>query len=747
MQETPRLIEAASAAAETKIRQVVPPDEETLIQVSADLTEAGTFGVCWLVVTPKRVALVPESGPDGAVSVPLENLTRAATEPLVGGGCLELERQGESPLRLTYTGTQAVKFSEVARGIEQLRQQQPLSIKAQLERTRCARCGRLLPEKDGPCPACVRRWSVLGRVAGYLRPYKLRAAALAAASLITTSAQLLPPLITARIIDEVFEPGEGAGRSMEERLHLLGLLVLALVGVRVWSWLGELTHGWMVTWLSARVTADIRHQLYQRLEMLSLQFYDKRQAGGLISRVTYDAGMLQQFLVDGLPYLAINALLILGIIAFLFSLSWKVTLFILIPVPLTLTWSVLFWRRMWGIFHRFGHTWSALSARLSEALNGIRVVKAFTQERREVAAFEQRNDDLAAIARKTARNWFALSTTMGLTTGLGILIVWYFGSLEVLGQRLTLGKLTAIYQYMWLVYGPLEWFAQVNSWMTRASAGAERIFEVIDTPAEAYEDPDAVSLPAIRGEIRFDRVTFGYDKSKPVLRDLELAIKPGEMIGLVGRSGVGKTTTVNLVARFYDVDQGSLQIDGVDVRRIRLGDLRRQVGIVSQDPVLFSGSIAENIGYGKPGVGLAEIMAAARVANAHQFILAKPDGYDTQVGERGAGLSGGERQRLAIARAILHDPRVLILDEATSSVDVQTEKAIQEAIAHLTRGRTTLAIAHRLSTLRHADRLVLLDEGKIVETGTHEELLARKGRFHDLVQLQQEVAQIIAVQE
>ena len=296
-----------------------------------------------------------------------------------------------------------------------------------------------------------------------------------------------------------------------------------------------------------------------------------------------------------------------------------------------------------------------------------------------------------------------------------MLIVWLFGGLEVIRDDLTLGTLLAFYAYMWLIYGPLEWFGEVNSWMTRAFAGAERIFEVIDTPAEAYNDPNAIPMPNIEGRVSFRQVTFGYDKSEPVLHGINLEVPRGEMIGLVGRSGVGKTTTVNLICRFYAVDHGAIEIDGVDHRKIRLEDLHRQIGIVPQEPFLFSGTIAENISYGNPGATFEEIMEAGITTNAHNFIIAKPDGYDTQVGERGGNLSGGEKQRIAIARAILHNPKILILDEATSSVDVETEKQIQEAIARLTKGRSTFAIANRLSTLRNADRLVVFESGRVVE--------------------------------
>ena len=335
--------------------------------------------------------------------------------------------------------------------------------------------------------------------------------------------------------------------------------------------------------------------------------------------------------------------------------------------------------------------------------------------------------------------------TISFLTAMGVLLAWLFGGREVLLGSLTLGTLMAFYAYMTLLYSPLEWFGQVNSWMSRAFAGAERIFEVIDTRPERYDDPNATPMPEMQGNIRFTNATFGYDKSKPVLNGLNFEIKAGEMVGLVGKSGAGKTTIINLIARFYEVDEGTIEIDGVDLREIRLEDLRRQIGIVLQEPVLFSDTIAENIAYGKPGATMEEIMAAARTANAHNFIVAKPDGYNSILGEKGINLSGGERQRVSIARAILHNPRILILDEATSSVDVETEVKIQEALEKLVEGRTTIAIAHRLSTLRNADRLIVIEDGRTMEMGTPAELTARRGPFHDLVQLQREASAIIAV--
>ncbi len=332
---------------------------------------------------------------------------------------------------------------------------------------------------------------------------------------------------------------------------------------------------------------------------------------------------------------------------------------------------------------------------------------------------------------------------MTFFTGLGTLINWAVGGYMVYTHQMNFGDFWMINAYLGLVYGPLQWFAMINNWFSRAMAGAERIFEVMDTEREAY---DAAHEPhSISGEVTFDNVRFGYDKSNPVLKGINFTASPGEMIGLVGKSGAGKSTTINLICRFYEPDAGSIRIDGKDYREIGLQDMRRQIGIVLQEPFLFNGTIAENIAYGKPGASFEEIVEAAKAANAHNFILSKPDGYDTMVGERGAKLSGGERQRISIARAILHNPRILILDEATSSVDVETEKQIQEAIARLISGRTTFAIAHRLSTLRNASRLIVLEKGEIAEMGTHAELMEKKGVFCNLVETQSAVSQIIGI--
>lgn len=710
-------------------------DSPDLIRLDVDFGADGNFGHRVLSVTAKSVCIL-EAGGATSLQIPIEDIKSARNEPLVGGGQLEIVlKTGEIVPIVSYSLTVSAKFSEAARGIEQLAKGEPLNIKQKHERLRCAKCNRLLPEKDGICPACVNRGKTMMRIAQFLRPYRRQAIYLALLSFATTLLNLAPPYVQGSLIDGVL--------TKHRNIGVLWTLMGLWLGVLVVGAFLQIVTGRVIAFLGGHIAADLRSAVYRSIEFLQLTFFDKKQVGAIASRVTHDTDRVWGFLVEGVPYLLLNGLLVLGIIGCLFATNALLATCILLPIPITVGIGVYFWKPMSQMFHRVGQKWARFHMHLNESLSGIRVVKAFAKEDLEYGKFGVRNNELRDAGIHADARWYTIFGAMTFFTGLGSLINWTVGGYLVYSQRLTLGDFWKVNAYLGLVYGPLQWFAAVNNWFSRAMAGAERIFEIMDTESENYGD--AEKRMQIKGEVSFDAVRFGYDKSNPVLKGLTFTAAPGEMIGLVGKSGAGKSTTINLIARFYEPDAGTIRIDGVDYRDISLQDLRHQIGIVLQEPFLFNGTVADNISYGKPGASFEDVVIAAKAANAHNFILGKADGYDTMVGERGAKLSGGERQRVSIARAILHNPRILILDEATSSVDVETEKQIQEAIGRLISGRTTFAIAHRLSTLRNASRLVVLEKGEIAEIGTHAELMEKQGVFYKLVQTQTAINEIVGV--
>lgn len=712
---------------------------------SADMLPDGTFGQEWLIVTEERL-LVYTAGPSGPVprmALLLSEIDSPKAESMIGSSILEVGHDGKTIEVVRYTNSRSRRFGAIIKALGKWIKGDETEIE-EPEAEECPRCGLPLPKGSKVCPACGSKRKTLVRLFAYLLPYWPVAVVLSLISCVSTALSLVPPYLQKPLINQVFM--QAGGMAFADRRRLLILLVAVLVGsFLVRSGMG-IFQGWMHAWLGNHISHDIRTELYQHLHLLSLRYYDQRKIGTVISRVNQDTGGLQHFLIGGAQDLAINFLLFVGIGGMLFWMNWKLALLVIVPAPLVGLLSVSFFKLIRKYMGRFFHRWGKLNALMNESLSGVRVVKAFAQEMREVERFDTKSEDLAAAGIKAERAWVLLFSGISLLMMSGTFLVWFFGGLDVLNSKMDLGTLMAYLAYVGMFYRPIQSMSMLINWSSRALTAAERIFEVLNAQPDVKEDPEAVPMPEMTGKVEFRDVTFGYAESSPVLKHFSLEVPPGEMIGLVGHSGAGKTTTINLLCRFYDVDQGEICIDGVPIRKIRLQDLRSQIGIVLQNTLLFSGTIAENISYAKPTATREEIIRAAKIANAHDFILRKPDGYETVVGERGQGLSAGELQRVAIARAVLHNPKILILDEATSQVDVETERNIQEAISRLVEGRTTFAIAHRLSTLKDADRLVVLKQGEIAQIGSHAELLAQDGEFKRLVTMYQEVSRVRAVE-
>ena len=574
-------------------------------------------------------------------------------------------------------------------------------------------------------------WTLL-RLWRFARPYQWQLLAGFLLTLASTAATLVPPYLTMPLMDDILIPFQN-GKAIEQGvvlLYLAGLFGSALVA---WSL------GWAKTYIlalvSERIGADLRTNTYEHLLGLSLEYFGGRRTGDLMARIGSETDRINVFLSLHLLDFATDVLMIVMTALILFSINPWLALVTLVPLPF-IAWLIHLVRdRLRTGFEKIDRVWAEVTNVLADTIPGIRVVKAFAQEDREAKRFRDANRYNLAVNDKLNRTWSLFSPTVTLLTEVGLLVVWAFGIWQVSQNAITVGVLTAFLAYISRFYTRLDSMSRIVSVTQKAAAGAKRIFDILDHVSSVPEPANPVALPSVTGRIDIEHAHFRYG-NRAVIKDLTLSIQPGEFIGLVGHSGSGKSTLVNLLCRFYDVSGGSIQIDGVDIRALKVADYRRHIGLVLQEPFLFFGTIAENIAYGRPEATRADIVAAARAAHAHEFILRLPQGYDSLVGERGQGLSGGERQRISIARALLIDPAILILDEATSSVDTETEKEIQKALDNLVRGRTTIAVAHRLSTLRRANRLVVMDKGHMVEVGSHEALMDQQGAYFRLYEAQ-----------
>jgi len=742
--------------------KVPPGDIEAVAQV--DLDQTGRYIKGCLVLTRKRIGAF--SKPDGLWGGGWRELTELERSELIEGlgvKLLRLHADGKIVGDYRCSLRHAKELARLHRRLERIlagREEPDTAEPAappveEGRRLRCEKCGRVLPPWSDFCPSCMCRRKVLSRLFDFIKPHKLQAALAALTALVLALVSLAKPALIRPMIDKGL--GGDLGRAPNWSIFLFYMTVLAALVIV--STIGGGAQSRLTARLGAQVARDIRNRTYHHLHQLSLSFFSRKETGQLITRITTDSDRLWDFIAFTAVEMSTSILTIIGVAVWLFVMHWKLATFTLMPVPIMFFLVLFFHKRIGRQMRRMMFKWGRMTSVVASAIPGVRVIKAFNQEDREVDRFRERNEDVYNESVSIINLWTVFGPVMSFCTQLGILIVWVLGGWWIvqnwqykqatgdpLEGGMTLGTLMAFQGFMGLFYQPIRQIAMMDRTLNRAATSAHRIFEILDTEPAIFSSHEARPADKLAGKIEVRDVSFSYDGVRRALKNISFIIEPGQMIGLAGPSGGGKTTLINLICRFYDVLEGQILIDGVDVRDYDLGQLRRNIGVVLQEPFLFHGTVAENIAYGNPDCALDEIINAARAANAHDFIVGFPDGYETVVGERGHTLSGGERQRISIARAIIHNPRILILDEATSSVDSETEKLIQTAIERLVENRTTIAIAHRLSTLRKADRLIILKSGDMIEQGTHDELASREGGLYaKLLSMQAETQAMIGL--
>jgi len=676
----------------------------------------------------------------------LENTLKLAVIREISGGALYAETK-EGDIRIgRFTNSRMGEVQRFINAFDKVKKGEELTkedIEGKNTMECCPKCGLLYPDQERKiCPKCMDKKSIMFRVLSYYKPYIPQIIVMFLCYFATAALNLVWPYLSGTVLyDRVLAKDE----SLMEFLNLpagkftllLGVLVLGMLSAKLTLLAIEILQKVLTAKIVPKIVAKIKEQVFTSMGKLSISFYNSRQTGSLMTRVLGDAEEVTSFCIDGIPYVFINVFTIISTCIIMFSIHPLMAIVSLVLLPFLTIISYKMMPRLWSFYGKRHRANRRLNSQMNDNFTGARVVKAFGQEDMEIKRFGKRNSGVRDAEISVAvydNKYYALYSAV---ENISAFMVWGLGAVLILnGSGLELGVLITFAGYVGQLNGPLDFMSYLFRWVTNCLNCAQRIFEIVDAVPQVRESENPIRPDYIRGDLKLENVTFGYEPHKPVLKNINFEVKAGEMLGIVGRSGAGKSTLVNLISRLYDADEGNIYIDGINVKDLGFKELRRSIAMVSQETYIFMGTVAENIAYARPDATRKEIIEAAIQASAHDFICKMPEGYDTMLGSSGRSLSGGEKQRISIARAILANPRILILDEATSAVDTETELAIQESLEKLVVGRTTLSIAHRLSTLRNADRLIVIDNKEITESGTHEELIAKKGTFYKLMELQ-----------